>query len=141
MNIPPFQSTVQKVNPASRQFDPAFVVAPAATVARGIENDREVAPDLAGPGGLFVVDEELPSNDFKFARAIEVLAGQADASVQFMILEHGKELPKDRSKTTARKMHDACYMICTQKIPESIRGVSLFTFCISYFSRLFSKSL
>ena len=65
----------------SRQFEPAFVVAPAAAVAGGVDDDGEVAVELAGPGGLLVVDEELAPNDFELAPAIEVLAGQADFAI------------------------------------------------------------
>ena len=71
-----------------RQFDPAFVVAPAAAVAWSVDDDREVAVEPTGAGGFLVVDEELPPNEFEFARAIEVLAGQADLAVEFVKLKH-----------------------------------------------------
>ena len=56
-------------------------MAPAAAVAGGVDDDGEVAVELAGPGGLLVVDEELAPNDFELAPAIEVLAGQADFAI------------------------------------------------------------
>ena len=63
-------------------------MAPAATVAWGVDDDGEVAPELAGAGGLLVVDEKLPPDDFKFTLAIKVMAGQADLAVQFVKLKH-----------------------------------------------------
>ena len=63
-------------------------MAPAATVAWGVDDDGEVAVEPTGAGGFLVVDEELASDKFKFARAIEVLASQADLAVQFVKLKH-----------------------------------------------------
>ena len=74
-------------------------MAPAAAVAWGVDDDGEVAVEPTGAGGLLVVDEELSSDEFKFARAIEVLACQADLAVEFVKLKHCSNFPAYTNET------------------------------------------
>ena len=71
-----------------RQFDPAFVVAPSATVTGCVDDDGEVVPELAGAGVLIEINEELAADDFEPPLALEVLTGQADLAVKFVKFEH-----------------------------------------------------
>ena len=66
---------------SSRQFVPAFVVAPTDGVAGLVDKPHDVVEELAGAGSFLIVDEELPPDDFEFAIGVEVLAGQADLAV------------------------------------------------------------
>ena len=68
-------------------------MAPAAAIAGGVDDDGEVAVEPTGASGLLVVDEELSSDEFEFALALEVLASQADLAVQFVKLKHRNNFP------------------------------------------------
>ena len=68
-------------------------MAPADGVARLVDKPHDVVEEPAGAGGLLVVDEELPSDEFEFALAFEVLASQADLAVQFVKLKHRNNFP------------------------------------------------
>ena len=70
------------------QIDPAFVAAETGRIGRFVDQFREIVVYAAGPFGIIVVNEGLPTDDLDSAPPLEKLTGDAALLLKIDEFEH-----------------------------------------------------